>query len=191
MHASCMDPKPCKGLGDTLQADPHAMVQQVQNQLNAFMILAAGLWCLLALATMLLQELGSPASIVSVWGWAVSVTQILLMASPLSGLIKAFETRSSASFHLGVCSMNLASSSMWTLYSVVWRSHLYRQRHLAAIKSGTAVHDQADALTLACPRLQTIRSLLLGIPSALGALLSAAALLVRCEATPLQACTAD
>lgn len=94
-------------------------MRQVQNQLNAFMILAAGLWCILTLATMLLQELGSPASIANVWGWAVSITQVLLMASPLSGLIEALKTRSSANFHLGICIMNLVSSSMWTVYSVV------------------------------------------------------------------------
>ena len=112
MHARCMVP-------NMATAGTPCIGDQVQNQLNAFIILAAGLWCILALTTMLLQELGSPASIASLWGWAVSITQVLLMASPLSGLIEAFRTRSSANFHLGVCIMNLLSSSMWTLYSVV------------------------------------------------------------------------
>jgi hypothetical protein len=97
---------------------------QVQNQLNAFIILAAGLWCVLTLTTMILQELSSPTSIISLWGWAVSCTQVLLMASPLSGIIEAVKTRSSANFHLGVCIMNLVSSSMWTFYSVV-RLHMF------------------------------------------------------------------
>lgn len=52
-------------------------------------------------------------------GWAVSITQVLLMASPLSGLFSAIKLRSSAGFHLGMCLMNLISSAMWTVYAVV------------------------------------------------------------------------
>ena len=52
-------------------------------------------------------------------GWAVSITQVLLMASPLSGVSKAIKQRSSAGFHLGMCLMNLLSSAMWTIYAVV------------------------------------------------------------------------
>lgn len=52
-------------------------------------------------------------------GWTVSVTQVLLMASPLSGLLRAVQQRSSANFHLGVCSMGLVSSTLWTIYAMV------------------------------------------------------------------------
>ena len=41
------------------------------------------------------------------------------MASPLTGLIAAIKQRTSAGFHLGICLMNLLSSAMWTIYSVV------------------------------------------------------------------------
>ena len=115
MHATCVALK----MLYSMSADPSCIMQQVQNQLNAFIILAAGLWCILALTTMLLQDLGSPASIAMLWGWAVSSTQVVLMASPLSGLIEAVRARSSANFHLGVCIMNFLSCAMWTLYSVV------------------------------------------------------------------------
>ena len=52
-------------------------------------------------------------------GWTVSVTQVLLMASPLSGLLRAIQQRSSANFHLGVCAMGLLSSSLWAIYAMV------------------------------------------------------------------------
>ena len=49
----------------------------------------------------------------------MSVTQVLLMASPLSGLLRAVRQRSSAKFHLGVCAMGLLSSSLWAIYAMV------------------------------------------------------------------------
>ena len=52
-------------------------------------------------------------------GWTVSVTQVLLMASPLSGLLRAIQQRSSANFHLGVCAMGLLRSSLWAIYAMV------------------------------------------------------------------------
>lgn len=54
-------------------------------------------------------------------GWAVSCTQILLMASPLSTIYKAVVHRDSASFHIGLCVMGLLMSAMWTIYAVVSR----------------------------------------------------------------------
>ncbi|CAL5222957.1 g5398 [Coccomyxa viridis] len=90
----------------------------VQNQLNAFIVLAALLWCVLAAATMVLQEHSTQPTVVALWGWTVSVTQVLLMASPLSGLLRAIQQRSSANFHLGVCAMGLLSSSLWAIYAM-------------------------------------------------------------------------
>ena len=52
-------------------------------------------------------------------GWAVSVTQVLLMSSPMSTIYKAIKERTSASFHLGLCAMGLVTSTMWTVYSMV------------------------------------------------------------------------
>ena len=52
-------------------------------------------------------------------GWTVSVTQVLLMASPLSGLLRGVQQRSSANCHLGVCAMGLLSSSLWAIYAMV------------------------------------------------------------------------
>ena len=52
-------------------------------------------------------------------GWAVSVTQVLLMASPLSGLLKAIQERSSANFHLGMCAAGLLTSCLWAIYAMV------------------------------------------------------------------------
>ena len=40
---------------------------QVQNQLNAFMVLAALLWCVLAAATMILQEHSTQSTVVALW----------------------------------------------------------------------------------------------------------------------------
>lgn len=48
-------------------------------------------------------------------GWAVSVTQVLLMASPLSTMYKAVKERSSASFHPLLCIMGLISSTLYVL----------------------------------------------------------------------------
>lgn len=50
----------------------------------------------------------------------MSVTQVLLMASPLSTIYKAIQERSSASFHLGLCAMGLVTSTMWVVFSMVW-----------------------------------------------------------------------
>ena len=52
-------------------------------------------------------------------GWAVSVTQVLLFAAPLSTLYKAIKARSSASFHLGMGVLGFLSSAMWTVYGAV------------------------------------------------------------------------
>ena len=40
---------------------------QVQNQLNAFIVLAALLWCVLAAVTMILQEHSTQQTVVSLW----------------------------------------------------------------------------------------------------------------------------
>ena len=40
---------------------------QVQNQLNAFMVLAALLWSVLAAATMILQEHSTQPTVVALW----------------------------------------------------------------------------------------------------------------------------
>ncbi len=40
---------------------------QVQNQLNAFIVLAAALWCVLAGATMVLQEHSTQQAVVVLW----------------------------------------------------------------------------------------------------------------------------
>ena len=40
---------------------------QVQNQLNAFIVLAAVLWCVLGAVTMILQEHSTQAVVVSLW----------------------------------------------------------------------------------------------------------------------------
>ena len=52
-------------------------------------------------------------------GWAVSVTQVLLFAAPLSTLYKAIKAQSSASFHLGMGVLGFLSSAMWTVYGAV------------------------------------------------------------------------
>ncbi|CAK0786505.1 hypothetical protein CVIRNUC_009718 [Coccomyxa viridis] len=105
----------------TFSLYPHASLR-VQNQLNAFIVLAAFLWCVLAAVTMILQEHSTQAAVIQLWGWTVSVTQVLLMASPLSGLLRAVQQRSSANFHLGVCSMGLVSSTLWTIYAFTIRN---------------------------------------------------------------------
>ena len=145
---------------------------QVQNQLNAFIVLAAVLWCVLGAVTMILQEHSTQQAVVALWyapspfimpllhhsygsylskhnnsmwytchcysaeacgkgsvrvtftqwhgrGWTVSITQVLLMASPLSGLLTAIRQRTSANFHLGVCAAGLLSSSLWGIYAMV------------------------------------------------------------------------
>ena len=40
---------------------------QVQNQLNAFIVLAAFLWCVLAAVTMILQEHSTQAAVIQLW----------------------------------------------------------------------------------------------------------------------------
>ena len=40
---------------------------QVQNQLNAFMVLAAALWCILAMVTIILQETSHGNAVISLW----------------------------------------------------------------------------------------------------------------------------
>ena len=40
---------------------------QVQNQLNAFIVLAAFLWCVLAAVTMILQEHSTRAAVIQLW----------------------------------------------------------------------------------------------------------------------------
>ena len=71
-------------------------------------------------------------------GWAVSVTQVLLMASPLSTIYKAIQQRTSASFHLGLCAMGLVTSTMWVIFSLV------STRPLPCMRSHMCVYrDQA------------------------------------------------
>ena len=41
------------------------------------------------------------------------------MASPLSTIYKAFQQRTSASFHLGLCAMGLVTSTMWVIFALV------------------------------------------------------------------------
>lgn len=48
--------------------------------------------------------------------WAVSVTQVLLFAAPLSTMYKAIQARSSASMHLGMGILGFLGSAMWTIY---------------------------------------------------------------------------
>ncbi|KAL3158518.1 hypothetical protein ABBQ38_010746 [Trebouxia sp. C0009 RCD-2024] len=88
---------------------------QVQNRLNGLVVVAAILYCTLALVSMILNAVNSPA-IPLLWGWAVAVTQVLLYAAPLSTLYKAIKARSSASFHLGMAILGFLSSAMWTIY---------------------------------------------------------------------------
>ena len=47
------------------------------------------------------------------------MTQVLLMASPLSTIYKAIQQRTSASFHLGLCAMGLVTSTMWVIFALV------------------------------------------------------------------------
>lgn len=48
--------------------------------------------------------------------WAVSVTQVLLFAAPLTTLWKAVKARSCASMHLGMGILGFLGSAMWTIY---------------------------------------------------------------------------
>ena len=117
------------------------------------------------------------------------------MASPLSGLLKAIQQRSSANFHLGVCAAGLLSSSLWAIYAMVifmlsahqgcgqllvhavcpseasWAS----RRVLGAMPH---VPCFAGHLMRGWCAVQTIKNLFLAIPSLLGGLLSCASLLV-------------
>jgi hypothetical protein len=40
---------------------------QVQNQLNAFIVLAAALWCILACVTMILQQYSTQEAVIQLW----------------------------------------------------------------------------------------------------------------------------
>lgn len=90
-----------------------------QEALNIFLTGSASLWMLLTLVTFILQDSPKEGAIVPMWGWAVSVTQVLLMASPLSTMYKAVKERSSASFHPLLCIMGLISSTLWAVYALV------------------------------------------------------------------------
>ena len=66
------------------------------------------------------------------------MTQVLLMASPLSTIYKAIQQRTSASFHLGLCAMGLVTSTMWVIFALVsarplpcMRSHMCAYRDQA------------------------------------------------------------
>ena len=61
--------------------------------------------------------------------WTVSVTQILLFASPLSTLYKAVVSRNSASFHLGLSIMSVISSAMWCIYGIVSQAFTHITHH--------------------------------------------------------------
>ena len=54
--------------------------------------------------------------------WAVSATQVVMCASPLSTIVKALAQKSSASFHFGLIVMNCLSSTMWTIYGITQQS---------------------------------------------------------------------
>ncbi|CAK0734024.1 hypothetical protein CVIRNUC_000372 [Coccomyxa viridis] len=101
----------------TFSLFPHAS-RAVQDRLTGFIMTAAAVWCILAMVTIILQSTGSGHAVTPLWGWAVSVTQVLLMASPLSTIYKAIQQRTSASFHLGLCAMGLVTSTMWVIFSL-------------------------------------------------------------------------
>ncbi|KAK9804872.1 hypothetical protein WJX72_009611 [[Myrmecia] bisecta] len=90
---------------------------KMQDRLHGLVLLAATLWCLLAMVTMIISSKSAHATIL-LWGWTVSVTQVVLFASPLSTLYQAVKQRSSASFHLGLSIMSFISSLMWTIYGL-------------------------------------------------------------------------
>lgn len=47
---------------------------QVQNQLNAFIVLAAALWCILACVTMILQQYSTQEAVIQLW-WVTACLQ--------------------------------------------------------------------------------------------------------------------
>ncbi|KAL3160211.1 hypothetical protein ABBQ32_010970 [Trebouxia sp. C0010 RCD-2024] len=113
-----------------------ALDLQVQNRLNGLVVVAAILYCTLALVSMILNAVNSPA-IPLLWGWAVAVTQVLLYAAPLSTLYKAIQARSSASFHLGMAILGFLSSAMWTIYGGVCLLAKYSTRDICCVENFT------------------------------------------------------
>lgn len=112
---------------------------KVQNRLNGLILLAATLWGALALVTMILSS-AAPDATLSLWSWTVSVTQILLFASPLSTLYKAVVSRNSASFHLGLSIMSIISSAMWCIYGITIKNlFVLVPNLLGALLSGVAL----------------------------------------------------
>ncbi|KAL3155333.1 hypothetical protein ABBQ38_010894 [Trebouxia sp. C0009 RCD-2024] len=89
--------------------------EKMQNRLSGLVVVAGLVYCILALVTMVLKT-AAPSKVTVMWSWAVSVTQVLLYAAPLSTIVQAIRDRSSASFHLGLAVMGFVSSSMWTVY---------------------------------------------------------------------------
>ncbi|KAK9795848.1 hypothetical protein WJX73_003864 [Symbiochloris irregularis] len=109
------------GIWLTLSLFPLAAIS-VQNRLNGFVLLAASLFCCLALTTMILNMLTLDHASTLVWSWACSATQVVMCASPLTTLYKAVQQRSCASFHLGLIIMSTLSSAMWTVYGLAIKS---------------------------------------------------------------------
>lgn len=118
---------------------PHT-TEKMQNVLNTFVTSAAALWILLTLVTIILQDSPRQGAIVPMWGWAVAVTQVFLMASPLSTMWKAIKERNSASFHALYCIMGLVSSTMWVVYSMVIKDYFVMVPNLiGGVLSATSV----------------------------------------------------
>ena len=81
-------------------------------------------------------------------GWAVSITQVLLMASPLSTMYKAVKSRSSASFHPLLCIMGLVSSTLYVLLSR--HSSLMKITLVAASPQYASFNSKAEVDASAC-----------------------------------------
>ena len=60
-----------------------------------------------------------PKTTVSCRGYSVAATQVILMASPLSTMLKAIRERRCDSFHPGLCIMGFVMSLFWTIYAAV------------------------------------------------------------------------
>lgn len=51
------------------------MRMQVQNQLNAFFVLTAALWCILALVTMILHQYSTQDAVINLWYVIIAADQ--------------------------------------------------------------------------------------------------------------------
>ena len=62
-------------------ADVRPPSLQVQNQLNAFMVLAAVLWCVLGAVTMILQDHSTQQAVIALWYVPNTYTTHLLLSN--------------------------------------------------------------------------------------------------------------